>query len=261
VQVWATWFPRDGKPQAFIQGFVLDQLSLSQPGASPFHLQIKENRIAEDCCMGRLEVEGHVITWDLRYRSSLGVTLSDKGWIGFSRTPHSDAVFSGEISFDGRVFRGNPLGYGVQGHNSGFRHRHVWNWTHCVAPSPDGTGITSFEALEYEMPLGLRFHKALLWHGRKLYTFRKMEEICRDRSLLQWMFKCSNRADGIFLVAVIDGSGSSIHRLPYLKTDCSATFEVANNSLARATLCLTRPGQPLELISTDGGAALEMVGE
>ncbi len=29
VQVWATWFPRDGKPQSFIQGLSQEDFSLS----------------------------------------------------------------------------------------------------------------------------------------------------------------------------------------------------------------------------------------
>lgn len=260
VQVWATWFPREGKPQSFIQGFPQAGLSLSQPGAQPFHLEISGNRIGEDCCAGRLDVDGHQVSWELRYRSTLGVTLSDVGWIGFSRTPHSDAVFSGEITFDGRRFRGQPLGYGLQGHNCGFRHRNRWNWTHCAVRNSEGGEMSTFEALEYEMPLGLRFRKALLWHGGKLYTFRKFQEIRRDRDHLQWEFRCTGCAGSAELVAVIDGSGPSLHRLPYLKTNCASSFEVANNSLARATLHLSRPGHPLETISTDGGAVLEMVG-
>lgn len=260
VQVWATWFPRDAKPQSFIQGFPQDPLSLSQPRASPFQLGIHDNRIEEDSCRGRLEVEGHHITWELHYRSTLAVTLSEVGWIGFSRTPHSDAVFSGEITLNGQRFCGEPLGYGLQGHNCGFRHRHRWNWTHCFILSPNGQETATFEALEYEMPFGLRFRKVLLWHDAKLYTFKKMEEICRDRDNLQWMFKCSNPGDGSLLTAVIDGGGPCLHRLPYLKTDCSSCFEVANNSLARATLYFRRPGQPLVELTTDGGAVLEMVG-
>jgi hypothetical protein len=261
AQVWATWFPKDGKPQSFIQGFPQDQLSLSNPGAQPFYLRIKnDNHIGEDSCAGRVEVEGRRITWDLRYRSNFRVSITEVGWIGFSRTPHSDAVFSGEITFDGQPFHGDPLGYGLQGHNCGFRHRHLWNWTHCLVLSSVGGGISTFEALEYEIPFGLRFRKALLWHEQKLYTFKKIVEICRDRDNMQWMFKCSNSDDGSVLIAIIDGSGSSVHRLPYLKTDCSSTFEVANNSLARATLYLSRPDHPLEQLSTDGGAALEMVG-
>ncbi len=260
VQVWATSFPRDGQPQSFIQGFPLDQLSLSNPGAQPFYLRLNNgSRIEEDFCAGRMEVDGHVITWDLRYRSTLGVSMTEVGWIGFSRTPHSDAVFSGEITFDGQSFRGELLGYGLQGHNCGFRHRHLWNWTHCLAFNSAG-GISTFEALEYEIPFGLRFRKALLWHKGELYTFKNLEEIRRDRDNLQWMFSCSGSSDGSILTAIIDGSGPSIHRLSYLKTDCSSTFEVANNSLARATLYFSRPGHPLEQISTDGGAALEMVG-
>lgn len=259
VQVWATWFPRNAPPQGFVRGFSREQLSLSRPGTSPFHLQVGGNRIGEDSCAGRLEENGHRATWDLRYRSAAAFTLSDKGWIGFSRTPHSDAVFAGEITFDGQTWRGDPLGWGLQGHNCGYRHRHFWNWAHCVFLRLDG-GLSTFEALEYEMPLGLRFRKALLWHEGSVHTFRKLESLERDRGNLRWALRCSNRSDSSELKAVLDGSGVSAHRLPYLKTDCSGSFEVANNSLARAELAFSRCGRPLIELRTDGGAALEMVG-
>src|SRR5258708_7270329 len=106
VQVWATWFPLKGKPQSFIQGFPLEGLRLSAKGQSPFQLGVGENAIDENSCRGQLKVDGHNIAWDLRYLSTFGVTLSDKGWIGFSRTPHSDAAFSGYVIFDGRRFEG-----------------------------------------------------------------------------------------------------------------------------------------------------------
>jgi hypothetical protein len=260
VQVWATWFPRDGGPQSFIQGFSQETLSLSQSGAHPFQLQINGNRIGEDFCVGRVEVDGHLITWDLRYRSTFGVSMTEVSWIGFSRTPHSDAIFSGEITFDGHRFQGEPLGFGLQGHNCGFRHRHRWTWAHCLAFDPVGR-ISTFEALAYEIPFGLRFKKALLWHEGALLTFKKLEPLRREQDEMLWKFKASGSVDGSTLTAIIDGSGPSVHRLPYLKTDCSGTFEVANNSLARATLYLNRPGCPQEEISTDGGAVLEMVGD
>src|SRR5712664_2100058 len=85
VQVWATWFPREGKPETWIQGFPLESLrsngegsskaglsnvglgkaglsgassgnvGLSERGASPFFLEVGENRIGEDECRGRIE--------------------------------------------------------------------------------------------------------------------------------------------------------------------------------------------------------------
>src|SRR5208337_4250550 len=97
VQVWATWFPREGKPQSFIQGFPLQDLGLSARGQNPFHLRIGASEIGENSCRGSLEVDGHAISWDLHWRSTFRLTLSNKGWIGFSRTPHSDALFSGQI--------------------------------------------------------------------------------------------------------------------------------------------------------------------
>jgi len=260
IQVWATWFPRGGRPQSVIQGFSREGLSLSARGASPFRLELGTNRIGEDACAGRVESDGNVVSWDLRYKSNFGTTLTDWGWIGFSRTPHSDAVFSGRISLNGETWQSDPLGYGLQGHNCGFRHRHFWNWTHCFFERP-GQSTSTFEALDYEIPLGLRVRRAVLWHGGRAYTFKTLETTVRDREQLRWEFHCSSPGEGGVVTAAINGSGPSVHRLPYLKTHCDSAFEVANNSLSRATIRVRRAGHPIEEILTEGGAALEMVGD
>lgn len=258
VQVWATWFPRDGTPESFIQGFPLEGLSLSDRRRSPFHFRIGGNEIGEGSCRGTLEIEGHAIAWDLHYRSAFRVTLSNKGWIGFSRTPHSDAFFSGQITLDGQTFEGNPLGFGVQGHNCGYRHRNFWTWTHAHFLRAN-TDPSTFEALVYEMPFGLVFCKAVLWHEGKEHVFRNLREAKRGGAEFGWNFRCSTK-DGFQLEGAIDGAGPSLHRFPYLKTDCTGSFAVANNSLARAVLRLERRGRPVEALETSTGAVLEMVG-
>ena len=258
VQVWATWFPRDARPQSFIQGFPLQEFQLSAKGQDPFHFAIADNAIDENSCRGRLNVGGHKILWELRYSSSFHVTLSSKGWIGFSRTPHFDAAFSGYIILDDRKFEGQPLGFGLQGHNCGYRHRNLWTWAHAYFHRP-GTSPTTFEALVYEMPLGLVFRQGILWHENKPYVFPKLRTVQEDRKNLQLVFRGSGR-DGSQMEVVLDGRGPSIHRLPYVKTDCSGSFEVANNSLANAVLRFERPGRSAERLETIGGAVLEMGG-
>jgi hypothetical protein len=257
AQVWVTWFPQDGKPQSFIQGYPLMGLDLSARRQNPFHFRIGNAEIDENSCRGALEVGGHAVSWNLHYSSTFRVTLSHKGWIGFSRTPHSDAIFSGQITLDGRSFVGNPLGFGVQGHNCGYRHRNFWTWTHVYFLHPD-TGPSTLEALMYEMPFGLVFRKAVLWHEGKEHEFRDLQEIGTDPDKFAWNFRCSAK-DGSRLEGTIDGTGPGIHRLPYVKTDCSGSFEVANNSLARAVLRLERSGRPTETLETSTGAVLEMV--
>lgn len=257
VQVWATWFPRDGKPQSFIQGFPLDALKLSAKAQNPFHFRVGDNEIGEGSCRGELQVDGRTISWELQYRSTFRFTMSHKGWIGFSRTPHADAIFSGRITMDGRSVEGNPLGFGLQGHNCGYRHRNFWTWTHAYFPR-SGSRPSTLEALVYEMPLGLVFRKAVLWHGEQEHEFRNLQEIRRDPEALIWSFAGSTR-DGFQLEAAIDGAGPSIHRLPYVKTNCAGSFEVANNSLAGAVLHLRRNGL-VEKLETKAGTVLEMVG-
>jgi hypothetical protein len=258
VQVWATWFPANGRPQSFIQGFPVRGLDLSRKGQAPLHFQIGDNRIDEDFCRGALELDGHMITWNLRYRSTFRVTLSNKGWIGFSRTPHSDAVFSGQITLDDKSFAGDALGFGVQGHNCGYRHRSFWTWTHAYFPRT-GRAATTLEALFYEMPFGLVFRKAVLWHDGQKYVFRDFRETRVARDKMQWKFCCVAR-NGFRLEAAIDGRGPCEHRLPYVKTDCTGSFEVVNNSLACASLFIGRAGEPVERLETATGAVLEMVG-
>ncbi len=267
VQVWATWFPRDGRPQSFIQGFPLEALGLSARKQNPFEFRMRNNEIGETFCRGAMQVEGHDISWDLHWRSTFRVTLSNKGWIGFSRTPHSDALFSGKIVLDGRRFAGDPLGFGVQGHNCGYRHRNFWTWAHAYFPRPDNGSSASqpstFEALIYEMPFGLVFRKAVFWHEGESYEFGNLQEGKRHCDELSWKFQCSSPSrskDGLRLEAEIDGGGPSIHRLPYVKTDCSGSFEVTNNSLARAVVRLERRGRAVETLETGIGAVLEMVG-
>lgn len=258
VQVWATWFPRAGKAQTWIQGFSLRDFRLSPRGKSPLLFAVDENRITENECRGNPDVEGHRIRWDLRYRSSFRAELSSKGWIGFSRTPHSDAVFSGEITLDNQIFRGEPLGYGLQGHNCGYRHRKFWTWTHLHFPRENGPSST-FEALEYEMPLGLKFQRAVLRHEGRTHVFGSMTELLRKADGLIWCF-CSPSAKFPAVKVDVRGREELVHRLPYVKTDGRGEFEVANDSLAGARMILRLPGRATEELSTDTGAVLEMAG-
>ena len=259
VQVWATWFPAEGKPQSFIQGFPLQGLELSPRRQTPFGFAVGANAIAENSCRGDLQVDGHEVSWDLRYASTFRTTLSHKGWIGFSRTPHSDAVFSGQITIDGRKFAGHPIGFGVQGHNCGYRHRNFWKWTHAFFDRTRASPST-LEALVYEMPLGLVFRKCVLWHEGREYAFRNLREMAREPGILQWNFRCSGN-HGLELEVAIDGGGPAIHRLPYLKTDCSGNFDVLNNSLASAVVRLLHRGGRVEELRTPRGAVLEFAGQ
>ena len=258
VQVWVTWFPRDAKPQTFIQGYSLKHLELSRRGESDFYFRAGKNEIKQNSCKGMLDLEGHQISWDLDFRSTFRVTLSNKGWIGFSRTPHSNARISGEMCIDGKRVEGDPLGFGLQGHNCGYRHRGFWKWAHAYFLRPSGPP-TTFEALFYDMPFGMVFRKAVLWHESNRHVFKKFHQTTKNTESFAW--NISSEATGGWTVdATFDGSGPSLHRLPYVKTDCSGTFEVTNNSLAKAFVRLRRPDGEIEELETQTGAVLERAG-
>ncbi len=258
VEIWATWFPKDGPAESYIEGFPIEGLALSQPD-QPLYFEHGLNRITHDSCHGLVRAKGRTIEWDLRYRSSAGFVMSNVGWIGFSRTPHTDAVFEGELTIDGQSIFGNPIGYGLQGHNCGFRHRHLWTWAHALHHHDSGASST-FEALEYEIAPGLFFRRALLWHFGSLYRLGGFRTGLRDRDTMRWNFNCRDRRSGVAVEAAFDGYGSSVHRLPYTRTDCSGTFEVSNNSLASAQVRILVPGNPETELKFNQGAVLEMVG-
>ena len=258
VQVWATWFPRTGKPQTFIEGYPAEALELTRRRELPFHFHIAENGIERDTCWGDLHVGAHSVSWKLRYGSNFGVVLSDKGWIGFSKSPHSNALFSGEITLDGSKFAGEPLGFGVQGHNSGYRHRTYWRWMHAYFPASEGTAST-LEALVYDLPFGMVFRKAILWHKGSATILRRFKEIEieRESSNLKWKFSALG-AKGSPIEVTVGAQAPVIHELPYARTDCSGTFRVSNASLANAVVSFGNNSS--ELLETNGGAVLEMGG-
>jgi hypothetical protein len=258
VQIWATWFPRQGKPHTFIQGFPLAPLSASPRRRLPFIFRIADCGIENDACWGDLHVDGHAICWKLRCRSDFSATLSDKGWIGFSRSPHSNALFSGEIIFDGKRFAGDPLGWGVQGHNCGYRHRTYWRWMHTYFLDAHGDSST-FEALVYDLPFGMVFRNAIFWLARNPLLLRRIEEkeIMNNSASLRWTF-AATAPDGSPCEVIAEAAAPEIHRLLYTKTDCSGSFTVANASLAHARV---RFGQGLQnTLETNDGAVLEIGG-
>jgi hypothetical protein len=108
------------------------------------------------------------------------------------------------------------------------------------------------------MPFGLVFRKAVLWHDGQQQSFQNLKGTVH-RETMRWDF-CGSLRNGITARAWIDGSGPSVHCISYVKTDCSGTFEVVNNSLASASLLLEGEGNPETRLQTNGGAVLEIVG-
>ena len=190
----------DGKPQTFIQGYPAEALELSGRGELPFHFRIAENGIEENTCWGDLHVDGHAISWKLRNRSTFGVVLSDKGWIGFSKSPHSNAQFSGEIVFDGKKFSGDPLGFGVQGHNCGYRHRTYWRWMHAYFAGSARQQRARWKRLYMICRLAWSFAKRSGGMTARPTVLKRFQEIEveREAARLQWRF------------AAVDADGSAV---------------------------------------------------
>ncbi len=105
----------------------------------------------------------------------------------------------------------------------------------------------------------MKFRRAVLWHDGEKYSFRRFTESARDSRQLNWKLECTG-ARGAQVQVSVRGREGLVHRVPYVKTDCSGRFEVANDSLALARMVIQRPGRPSEELSTDSGAVLEMVG-
>jgi hypothetical protein len=103
------------------------------------------------------------------------------------------------------------------------------------------------------------FRKCVFWHDGGEYVFRKLQERPSEPGALQWNLR-SSRKDGLHLEVAVDGRGPGVHRVPYLKTNCSGTFDVLNNSLAGAVVLLQGPDGRMEELRTSSGAVLEFAG-
>jgi hypothetical protein len=94
-----------GRAAKLHSGFGLDGLQLSARGENPFHFRIGHNGIEENFCRGALEVDGHTVSWDVRYRSTFCVTLSHKAGPSrgksptFTETGHLGKTRMGAIAF------------------------------------------------------------------------------------------------------------------------------------------------------------------
>jgi hypothetical protein len=96
VQVWATWFPREGRPQTFVQSYPADALTLSPRRQLPFHFCVAENGI---------ELPG--ATSRRRRCDLLEATLSFQLWHR-SQRQRLNRLFQ-ITSFQGGILRRNPL--------------------------------------------------------------------------------------------------------------------------------------------------------
>ena len=103
------------------------------------------------------------------------------------------------------------------------------------------------------------FRRAVLWHRGQRYILSRLRESNRDAQKLTWKLECIDRS-GAQVDAEIAGRPEFVHRLPYVKTDCSGQFAVANDSLAVARLVLRLNGKTTAEMKTDIGAVVEMAG-
>jgi len=113
--------------------------------------------------------------------------------------------------------------------------------------------------LIYDLPLGLVFRKAVLWHKGTRYIFRGLKDVQTRDTNLSWQFRASG--SGVKLEFSVGASEPNIHQLAYEKTDGSGTFKVLNSSLAHARLSLQRPDQACEELETATGAVIEIGGD
>ena len=91
-------------------------------------------------------------------------------------------------------------------------------------------------------------------------VFRELQESVRSRRDGKWVFEAAD-AEGTRIEVEAGGESAGIHRIEYVKTDCSGTFEVANNSLTRARIRVWEAGGQAWELQTEGGAVVEMAGD
>ena len=144
---WATWFPAGGRPQSFIQGFPLQGLNVSRRGQSPFHFRIGDNwhrrRFLQGIFGGGRARD--LLEPALPFHISRDAEQQRLDWF-LANAALRRGFFRRRSRSMAGAFAGDPLGFGVQGHNCGYRHRNFWTWTHAYFPR-SGQPASTLEAL------------------------------------------------------------------------------------------------------------------
>lgn len=263
AEAWGIAFDREGGHVAVKQTVPYAQARFSTTGLD---IEVGGLRFRDGSIQGEIEQAGRRIAVDLSFtKGSPPLIPFPENALYFSRLPRSklvspfpDSRFTGSYTVDGETIRVDGA-RGMQGHNWGENHAHLYAWAHCNQWDQDEDFV--FEGVSARVKLGPVLTPlatlVCVRHRGVRYEFNRVRDILKNRgevSHRRWTFRAESdlgRIEGELFGQTHDFVG-----LRYPNPDGAMTY-CLNTKLAYARLRFEPFGR-LPMTLTSRTAALEV---
>ncbi len=270
AEVWGIYFDGSDPASHFAlkESFPAEQLRWDN---NRFRLEIAGTMLDHKSCKGKLHdpKRGHELAWDLRFQSSSDLLYHYPNKRLYSAPlpktkvlcPHVDAVFSGTLTVDGKVFTMDKAP-GQQEHLWGTHHAKTWAWGHCFGFDQDPEAV--WEGLDARVKLGPVTSPSMklffLRFGGRWYGFNKLHMLLRNKStnsLGRWTFEARNKE--LRMTGEINCANPDILGVTYEDPNGSILW-CSNTKLASIRIRLYDPmGKALGELTAERKCAFELV--
>ncbi len=269
AELWGIYFDGSDKNHFAIKNtFPVERLRWDN---NRFRIDIADSWLDHESCKGEIDDpgRGHRISWNLSFHSTsqvlyhypykrLYLTPLPKTKV---LSPHVDAVFSGTITVDGKVFKLSKVP-GEQEHIWGTQHAKRWSWGHCFGFDQDPGA--AWEGLDAQVGIGpftspglkvFFLHFDGQWHKfnkPKMWLLNKS-----SYSLGRWTFGAKNNE--LHIKGEISCDLGSMVGVTYLDPDGSLLW-CSNTKLASIQIRINNAeGRHLGNLTAEKKCALELV--
>jgi hypothetical protein len=259
AESWAIAFERGRPPTAAKSAIPIEQARVD---ASPFGIAIGPTVLETGRARGAARSSGHALGWDLAFEPlappfhPFPLERMYEGAFPKSKTltPYPDATFDGSFDVDGA--RWPVAGWrGMQGHNWGRSHAHVYAWGQCNSWAHGADGPAWFEGLTGRVKVGPMLlpwlSLAALHVAGETHRFDGAKAMTTRATDVGWYRWSATLAKGDARLRLdIEAARDDLAGLHYENPDGSMTH-CLNSKLARGTVTLTRAGEPEVVLRSD----------
>ena len=253
ASVWGIFSAKGEKPVVIKKTFSLDQIDVWHADS---HIRIEDNYLSVDRCVGCLQEDLSVMSWDLQFEDpTLSGRIYPHDFLYKGKFPKSKFVeprlstyISGHIKINHtKINLDHHLAH--QAHIWGTQYANSWAWAHC---NQFGKNDIIFEGLTARIPLGSWSSPQLsLFHfyfDGEYFPVNKMRSWLGQNSkydLFGWHFELDS--DDLRLVGTIRRQTESIVGVTYFGPDGDKRY-CHNSSRAQIELSVYKKAASLEFL-------------